>query len=77
MFDIKENYQTQVRESLKKQFGYKNDLQVPRIVKVVINMGLGEATSNAKAIEKWRQRIGHYCWSEASDESRQEIHRYF
>ncbi|MDQ5934497.1 MAG: hypothetical protein QG574_1803, partial [Cyanobacteriota bacterium erpe_2018_sw_21hr_WHONDRS-SW48-000092_B_bin.40] len=30
MFDIKENYQTQVRESLKKQFGYKNDLQVPR-----------------------------------------------
>jgi len=58
MFDIKENYQTQVRESLKKQFGYENDLQVPRIVKVVINMGLGEATNNAKAMENGVKELG-------------------
>lgn len=49
--DIKENYQKEVVPALKKQFGYTNDLQVPRLAKVVINMGLGEATANAKAID--------------------------
>ncbi len=39
MLDIKENYEKQVRPHLTKQFAYKNDMQVPRIVKVVINMG--------------------------------------
>ncbi|MBU6453101.1 MAG: 50S ribosomal protein L5 [Cyanobacteria bacterium REEB67] len=51
MLDIKERYHNEVKPTLTKQFNYKNDLQVPRIVKVVINMGLGEATSNAKFIE--------------------------
>jgi large subunit ribosomal protein L5 len=49
--DIKENYKKEVVPALKKQFGYTNDLQVPRLAKVVINMGLGEATANAKAID--------------------------
>lgn len=51
MIKIKERYQQDVVPQLKKQFGYTNDLQVPRLAKVVINMGLGEATANAKAIE--------------------------
>jgi len=51
MIKIKEHYQQQVVPQLKKQFGYTNDMQVPRLEKVVINMGLGEATANAKAIE--------------------------
>jgi ribosomal protein L5 len=51
MLDIKERYKNEVKPHLTKQFSYKNDLQVPRIVKVVLNMGLGEATSNAKFIE--------------------------
>jgi large subunit ribosomal protein L5 len=49
--NIKERYQNEVMPTLKKQFGYQNDLQVPRIEKVVVNMGLGEATANAKAID--------------------------
>lgn len=49
--DIKEVYKAEVITALKKQFGYSNDLQVPRLVKVVINMGLGEAAASAKAIE--------------------------
>jgi large subunit ribosomal protein L5 len=49
--NIKENYKKEVVPMLKKQFGYTNDLQVPRLAKVVINMGLGEATANAKAID--------------------------
>lgn len=51
MLDVKEHYDNQIRPQLKKQFGYTNDMQVPRIVKVVINMGLGEAANNAKAID--------------------------
>ena len=51
MIKIKERYQQEVVPQLKKQFGYTNDLQVPRLEKVVVNMGLGEAASNAKAID--------------------------
>jgi large subunit ribosomal protein L5 len=51
MIKIKERYQTDVVPQLKKQFGYTNDLQVPRLEKIVVNMGLGEATANAKAID--------------------------
>jgi large subunit ribosomal protein L5 len=51
MIDIKEHYKKEVVPSLKKQFGYTNDLQVPRLAKVVVNMGLGEATANAKIID--------------------------
>lgn len=49
--DIKEVYTTDVIPVLKKEFGYSNDLQVPRLVKVVVNMGIGEAAASAKAIE--------------------------
>ena len=48
---LKERYLKEVVQALKKQFGYTNDLQVPKVEKVVVNMGVGEATSNAKAIE--------------------------
>ena len=51
MIDIKEQYKKEVAPALKKQFGYKNELEIPRLHKVVVNMGLGEATANAKAIE--------------------------
>lgn len=51
MINIREHYTKEVVPTLKKQFGYTNDMQVPRIVKIVINMGIGEATANAKAID--------------------------
>ena len=51
MIDVKEHYNTKVKEALKKEFDYKNELQIPRVEKVVINMGLGEATQNSKLIE--------------------------
>jgi large subunit ribosomal protein L5 len=51
MIKLKEHYEKQVRNTLKKQFGYKNDLEVPRLEKVVVNMGIGEVTTNAKAID--------------------------
>lgn len=48
---LKERYKQEVVPALKKQFGYTNDLQVPKVEKVVVNMGVGEATANVKAIE--------------------------
>jgi large subunit ribosomal protein L5 len=48
---LKVHYQKEVVPSLMKQFSYKNPMQVPRLVKVVLNMGMGEAISNAKALD--------------------------
>src|SRR5260370_38735445 len=48
---LKAKYQKEVIPALKKEFGYKNVMAVPRIRKVVVNMGLGEATSNAKIVD--------------------------
>jgi large subunit ribosomal protein L5 len=48
---LKERYEKEAVPALKKEFGYTNVMAVPKIQKVVVNMGLGEATSNAKIIE--------------------------
>jgi large subunit ribosomal protein L5 len=48
---LREKYQKEVIPALTKEFGYKNVMAVPRIEKVVVNMGLGEATSNAKIVD--------------------------
>jgi large subunit ribosomal protein L5 len=46
-----EHYKTSVKPKLKAQFGYENDLAIPRIEKIVLNMGLGEAASDSKKID--------------------------
>ena len=51
MTRLKEKYQKEVVPALQKEFGYKNVMAVPKIEKVVVNMGLGEATSNVKIID--------------------------
>jgi large subunit ribosomal protein L5 len=51
MSRLKEKYQKEVVPALAKEFGYKNVMAVPKIEKVVVNMGLGEATSNAKLVD--------------------------
>jgi large subunit ribosomal protein L5 len=51
MSRLREKYQKEVMPALKKEFGYGNVMAIPRVTKVVINMGLGEATSNAKIID--------------------------
>jgi len=48
---MKELYQSEVAPALMNSFGFKNVMQIPRIEKVVINIGLGEALDNAKALE--------------------------
>ena len=51
MSRLRERYTKDVVPALKKEFGYKNVMAVPRLQKVVVNMGLGEATSNAKLVD--------------------------
>jgi len=51
MSRFRERYQTDVVPALRKEFGYANVMAVPRIDRIVVNMGLGEATQNAKLIE--------------------------
>jgi large subunit ribosomal protein L5 len=48
---IRERYVQDVVPALRKEFGYKNVMAVPRIEKVVVNMGLGEATANQKIVD--------------------------
>jgi large subunit ribosomal protein L5 len=51
MSQVRERYQKEVLPALQKRFGYTNVMQVPRVTKVVLNIGLGEAITNAKALE--------------------------
>ena len=51
MSRLRERYSKDVAPALKKEFGYSNVMAIPKIEKVVINMGLGEATSNAKIVD--------------------------
>ncbi|MDR1800414.1 MAG: 50S ribosomal protein L5 [Lachnospiraceae bacterium] len=51
MSRLKEQYQKEIVDALMKKFGYKNVMQVPKLEKIVLNMGVGEARDNAKALE--------------------------
>ena len=51
MSELKRRYQEEVVPALQKEFAYVNPMQVPRLEKVVVNIGLGEALQNAKALD--------------------------
>ena len=51
MARLKEMYQNEIVDALTKKFGYKNIMEVPKLDKVVINMGVGEAKDNAKLLD--------------------------
>jgi len=51
MSRLKDLYEKQIRDALKKEFGYKNEMEIPRLEKIVLNMGVGEATEDRKALD--------------------------
>ena len=51
MSRLRDRYSKEVVPALKKEFGYKNVMAIPKLEKVVVNMGLGEATQNAKIVD--------------------------
>ena len=48
---LKETYNNEIKDAMMKKFGYKNIMQVPKLDKIVINMGVGEAKENAKVLD--------------------------
>ena len=58
MTRLYDRYQNEVVPALKKEFGYKNPMEIPRLEKVVLNVGLGEAVSNSKLVEVVANEIG-------------------
>ena len=51
MARLKEQYKNEMVDALMKKFGYKNVMQVPKLDKIVVNMGVGEAKENAKILD--------------------------
>ena len=51
MSRLKETYQNEIVDAMMKKFGYKNIMEVPKLDKVVVNMGVGEAKENAKILD--------------------------
>jgi len=66
MSRLKERYEKEVAPALKKEFGYGNVMAIPRIEKVVVNMGLGEATQNAKVIDTGADELGKITGQKAA-----------
>ena len=65
MSRMKDRYQKEVVPALKKEFGYKNVMAIPKLEKVVINMGLGEATQNAKLADTGADELGRITGQKA------------
>src|SRR6187455_797319 len=57
MSRLRDRYQAEVMPALRKEFGYSNVMAVPRITKVVVNMGLGEGTQNAKIVDTGAEEL--------------------
>jgi large subunit ribosomal protein L5 len=55
---LKERYRAEIVPAMREQFGYKNVMQVPRVTKVTLNMGVGEGTHDAKAMEEASLQLG-------------------
>jgi large subunit ribosomal protein L5 len=58
MSRLKDRYQSEVVPALQKEFGYTNVMAIPKLQKIVVNMGLGEATSNAKLADVGADELG-------------------
>ena len=62
---LKEKYQSDIVPAMREQFGYRNIMQVPKVVKVTINMGIGEGTHDAKAMEEAAAQLGQITGQKA------------
>jgi large subunit ribosomal protein L5 len=66
MSRLKDRYAQEVIPALRKEFGYGNVMAVPRITKVVVNMGLGEGTQNAKIVDTGAEELGRITGQKAT-----------
>jgi large subunit ribosomal protein L5 len=66
MTRLKERYASEVVPVLRKEFGYTNIMAVPRLTKIVVNMGLGEGTQNAKIVDTGADELGRITGQKAA-----------
>ena len=66
MARLREKYRQEVVPALQKEFGYASVMAVPKITKVVVNMGLGEATQNAKVVDTGAEELGKITGQKAA-----------
>jgi len=62
---LKERYRADIVQAMSEQFGYKNVMQVPKVSKVTLNMGVGEGTHDAKAMEEAALQLGQITGQKA------------
>jgi large subunit ribosomal protein L5 len=65
MGTLKEQYENELRTELQKKLGIDNVMEIPRIEKIVLNMGLGDAVQNPKVVEKAAQELTMICGQKA------------
>jgi large subunit ribosomal protein L5 len=66
MTRLKDRYQKEVAPALRKEFGYTNVMAVPKVTKVVVNMGLGEGTQNAKIVDTGADELSRITGQKAT-----------
>ena len=54
---LKTLYNTQIKAAMREEFGYKNDMMIPRLDKIVLNMGIGEATKDTKKVKHAQEAL--------------------
>ena len=75
MSQLQTYYDEQVVPKLKEQFNYSNVHQIPKVEKVVLNMGLGEAIQNIKILESAVEELTLYRRSETGSDQGEKVHR--
>ena len=74
---LKDRYLNEITPALMQKFNYTTVMQVPKIEKIVINMGVGEAVSNSKVLDTAVEDLAKDLWSKTSSNKSQKIHRGF
>ena len=62
---LKAEYKAKIRAALKEEFGYKNDMQIPRLDKIVLNMGVGEAVKDTKKVKQAAEELSQIAGQKA------------
>ena len=62
---LKEKYRTEIVPAMREKFGYKNIMQVPKVIKVTLNMGVGAGTQDAKQMEEAANQLGQITGQKA------------
>ena len=62
---LKAEYKAKIRAALMEEFGYKNDMQIPRLDKIVLNMGVGEAVKDTKKVKQAAEELGQIAGQKA------------